>query len=221
MNNNFINAIAVGVGYAAIFVIAEVWYHYLKPEAEITRKFVHIAGGLCSLLFPLLFSSHWYVLTLAVLFFILLLSSKKLGFFPSINKIDRPSTGSLGFPAALYISFAAYSFFDKPLYFYLPVLILTICDPAACLSGKKWPMGRYRSGSGTKTLTGSMVFFLLAFIITAALLNSFYNADFIICAAYAFVFASFTTGAEALSGYGFDNLSIPLTVLVLMVAMNF
>src|SRR3546814_15775711 len=49
--------------------------------------------------------------------------------------------------------------------YYLPIMVLAISDPLAALSGKKWPWRPYRIAGATKTILGSLVFFMSAFLI--------------------------------------------------------
>lgn len=56
------NTLYLAAAFLGLFGIAEWLFVTYKPQAEYTRKFVHIGTGLLSLLFPLLLTSVWSVL---------------------------------------------------------------------------------------------------------------------------------------------------------------
>jgi dolichol kinase len=201
--------------FLSLFGIAEILYHFFKVKAELTRKLVHIGTGLLTFLFPVMLGNHWFVLILCFVFTILLIISIRVKWFPSIHAIDRDSVGSLAYPVAVYGCYLAYDYFHQNyIYFYLPILILAICDPLAALFGKRWPYGKYKIGMDNKTLMGSTAFFLSAVILTLVFfffprvekstLELIFHSIFI-----AFVAALI----EAFSKRGYDNLSIPASVL--------
>jgi len=54
----------------------ELNYRRLKVKGEITRKFAHFAATVGVVPFTYIFSSHWYVLILAIIFSIALFVTK-------------------------------------------------------------------------------------------------------------------------------------------------
>ncbi len=199
--------------FLLLFGLSEVLYHKFQWRVELTRKISHIGTGILSLLFPFFLESHWSVLLLSFSFLILLILSIKFNFLKSINKIDRTSYGSVLYPISVYTCFYTYKAFNEELiYFYLPVLILAICDPVAAFVGKRKPFGKYTRG--TKTLAGSLGFFvsatLLAIFLFKILIPELMVEQIIL---YAIGVALSATVFEALSGKGLDNLMVPAVVL--------
>ena len=220
MKHEILNAILLSFVFILLFGIAEVLYHKAKVKPEYTRKFVHITGGLITLLFPQMLTNHWYVLILSILFLGILFFSIQCGMLPSINAVNRPTKGSLLFPVAVYICYLTFERSGHDIkFFYIPILILAFSDSLAALAGKAWPIGKYHLGKNTKTLMGSSMFLLSAFIISVLLLNisetnvygqpqTLYTATLI---------ATATTGVEAVCNKGYDNITIPgITILTLM-----
>jgi phytol kinase len=222
MNQDFLNAILLGVSFLLLFGIGELMFHYFKVKVELTRKFSHAGTGLLTLLFPLLLGSHWLVLFLCSSFAVILLLSMKYGFLKSINAIDRDSVGSIAYPVSVYLCYLAFEHYQYHYYyFYMPVLILAFCDPLAALAGKKWPWGRYRVGKDYKTLLGSGAFFVSAFFLQLVVLfllgfDSLNSRVLLV----SIVVALLACLAEAFSKRGFDNLSIPLCVLLTLMLIN-
>lgn len=223
MSTDIQHTLILAAAYLVLFICAELLYHKCAVKVELTRKFVHIITGLLALLFPLLLGNHWLVLFLCASFALILVVSLKFKLLPSINAIERESVGSLAYPMAVYLCYLAYDYHQQQyIYYYLPIIILAVCDPIAALTGKKWPLGKYSVGKESKTLMGSSMFFLSALILVV---NFTYNSvgfsstrQIILSALIIGVLSSFT---EAISKKGWDNLTIPISVLAGLIMTRF
>lgn len=204
IRNTFILASA----FLVLFAVSEILYHKFNVKAELTRKFVHVVTGLLTLLFPLMLNNHWLVLLLCSSFAVILIISLRFNLLKSINAIDRESVGSIAYPVSVFVCYLAFEYrgYDYN-YYYLPVLILAICDPVAALTGKRWPLGKFRIGSGYKTIMGSSMFLLSAFILAVILEQPILVA---------IIIAISSTITEAVSARGWDNITIPLGVLIVL-----
>ncbi len=212
MNTNILNTIILGAFFLVVFGIAELLYHKANIKVELTRKFVHIGSGLIALLFPIMLGNHWCVLFLSTSFLIILALSSKYKMLQSINGISRYSVGSLAFPIAIYLCYVAFDYYESRMLFYLPILILALCDPLAALAGKRWPLGKYSNAKESKTLMGSSIFFVSAVVITLLLMYLLHdNTHHPILAALFVALAA--TCTEAVSKNGYDNINVPIIVL--------
>ena len=220
MRQDIINTIVLALSFLTLFAMAEIIYHSFKVRAELTRKLVHFGTGLLTLLFPLMLDNHWLVLFLCTSFALILVLSLKYNLLKSINAIDRKSYGSISYPLSVYLCYLAYDVYHTQfkhvgtgyIMFYLPILILAICDPIAALVGKRWQYGKYNIGSESKTIMGSSMFFISAFVLCCTLLLFMNHSG---KSPYGTILASLiiaiiTTLTEALSKKGLDNLFIPL-----------
>lgn len=210
------NFIAYMLLFLGIFFLAEFGYRSLKVKVETTRKFVHFFSGAVCLTFPL-YLDHWtWVFALCLGFIIILALSRKYALLPSINAIERKSYGSVVFPVAVMACYLFFSQSHDYLYFYIPILVLAVCDPLAALSGKRWPYGGYKVGRDSKTLVGSSVFCASCFLVLLLSL-SFLEARFSVpLPVYCLGIAIVATLAEACSSKGLDNVTIPLSILLSM-----
>lgn len=218
--------------FLGLFGTAELLYHRFRVQAEHTRKLVHVGTGLLTLLFPVLLSDQIWVFALCASFLLILLASRFWRLLPSINGVERKTYGSLLYPVIVYLVFLFFAQVSLAagqklyLYFYLPILILAIGDPVAALVGRRFPLRSFRIWGGNKSLGGSSAFLAVAFGLS--LLLMFWNAVpfsfgdlasgpggvFGICLEIAVL----ATLAEALSGNGWDNFTVPgAVVLVLFV----
>lgn len=234
-----LNTTFYALGFLVLFASAELLYHRFKVAVEITRKYVHVFTGIICLSFPFVLETHWSVLILTCSFVLILVTSLKFNLLKSINAVDRKTSGSYLFPLVIYIVFWIYSIygqnnlsgtalshekFDRfslggTIYYFLPILILSVSDPAAALFGKKWPKGKYKIFKDYKTLVGSSAFFISSFLLGLIFLlpNALnWHCGFLLSALIAFA----TTVVEAISHKGIDNLSIPVTAAVLLVLFN-
>lgn len=225
MDSQLIHCLWLGACFLLLFASGELLYHKFGVRAEYTRKLIHIGTGILTLLFPVFLRSHWYVLLLCGSFAVILLVSLKYNLLKSINAIDRKSHGSISYPIAVYSTFLFFDFFSgdaaQKAYFYIPVLTLALCDPIAALGGKRWPWKPYKVGSGTKTMTGSILFFVSATLLSIALLATLSTTSGISLVLLSMCIALVTSVTEALSRNGFDNLLIPFAAILMLVAATY
>lgn len=217
MDPQLLHCLWLGAVFLLLFSIGEVLYHKFQVRVEFTRKLVHVGTGALTLLFPIFLRSHWFVLLLCSAFAVILLLSKRFNLLQSINAIDRKSHGSISYPAAVYGTFLFYDFTSgaepQRAFFYIPVLLLAVCDPIAALFGKRWPWLPFKVGSGTKTMTGTLLFFASATVLSAVLLATLSNTSGSSLVLLALSLGAVTAVIEAVSRNGFDNLLIPAAAI--------
>lgn len=217
MNDNFMNSVYLAGAFLTLFGVSELLFHFFKWKAELTRKIVHVFTGLLSLSFPILLDNHWFVLGLCGSFLVILIASLKLDWLPSINKVDRITRGSLLYPVIVYSCFLIQDYFDSLIFYYIPILILAVCDPIAELVGKNIPRGKYKTFGHTKTLSGSFGFCLTAVLISSILLIEIESIASMNALIIGLTIGVLTSIVEGFSHKGYDNLSIPSTVVVVLI----
>ncbi|TVR72421.1 MAG: phosphatidate cytidylyltransferase [Marinilabiliales bacterium] len=220
MVNQLVLAILFLAAFILLLVFNELVYRRLGLKGEITRKFAHFTATLSTITFPYLFEDHWYVLGLAIFFFILLYASRNSSILKSIHDIKRISAGSYLLPVSIYLTFLVSCLMGDRFLFILPMLVLAVCDPAAGIMGinlehynrKIHLFGRELQ----KTWLGSLTFLVSCFIISImALYFRYMEFDLkIFWLALAIAFTG--TLAELLSWKGTDNLFIPMAVLLVL-----
>lgn len=199
--------------YLLLFAIAEVAYHYFKVNVEYTRKFVHIMTGVIALFFPIYILNPIDLIILCVSFAILLVLSIKWNLLQSVNAIKRPSRGSILYPVVVVVCYLFQYYKGSYTYYFIPILILALADPAAAWAGSKF---RYRPFSilgNSKTIGGSIGFFIVAFLIANIGLYLRDSSDFALILLCSLLIAFLTSVSEALSIRGYDNLFIPLAAI--------
>lgn len=219
-----VNVIAVAFFYLAgisiFLIINELIYRRLGVEGEFTRKFAHLAATLATLPFPYIFPSHWYVLVLALIFGAFLFvtwRSRRLG---SIHSIKRKSWGSYLLPLSIYLTFLISDLTGNKFIYILPMLILAVCDPLAAILGMniKKMNGQIKIFGKPilKTWVGSGAFFILSFVISLIALYLHLEVLDLKTFWLAMAVAIAGTLAELVSWRGADNLTVPLSVVLVL-----
>lgn len=124
-----------------LLFVNEICYREMNIKSEFSRKIAHFLSVLATIPFPYIFSSHWYVMSLAFVFFIVLFFTQRGTALGSIHHVKRKTMGSYLIPVSCYIIFLISNVSDNKLLYILPMLILAISDPLAAIVGlslEKW-----------------------------------------------------------------------------------
>jgi phytol kinase len=200
--------------FISLLVAAELWRRLGHPKPEWTRKLVHIGGGVACLFFPFLVQSPWVVLALALPLTGIFVLGGKLGFLQSLHGVGRKSRGAEYYPLSVFLTFVLTQ--GRP-WLYLPaVLVLAMADAFAALIGSRYGVVRYEVEDETKSLEGSLVFLVIAFLAIHLPVLLLTDLPRPVCVLAALLVAALVTGFEAISLQGADNLFVPLAVVVIL-----
>jgi len=221
MTNLIVLSFIYLTGISLLLAFNELNYRRLGVKGEITRKFAHFTSTLATVPFPYIFTSHWYVLVLALIFFAVLFITQNGKQLKSIHDIERKSIGSYLLPLSIYSTFLISCLLQNKFVYILPMLILGICDPMAAILGIniKNYNGRIKlfGHKFQKTWLGSGAFLVTSFLISLIALY-FHLAVFDLktfCLALLIAVTSML--GELFSWRGSDNLTIPLSVVLMLV----
>ena len=216
MTTTYINLFIVLSLFVLIFGIAEFLYKR-NLSANITRKIVHIGGGIVAALLPV-FVDLKTIVIIGCGFFLILAWSKRKNFLNSVHKINDESIGALLYAPSLTLTAIIFWPINQ-LAFQGAALVLGLSDGIAGIVGRRYGKRKY-SITGTKTIEGSTVFFLITALILSAIL--FANGGQPLLSKTIFVLGGslLLTIIEALLGKGWDNLFIPFVAgLILLFAL--
>lgn len=202
----------------ALLLVALIIIKIIEKKANINgetkRKLFHMTMGLVMLTFPYIFKSIISVGILGSIALIVLLMLKHTKLKNSLGTIlysvSRESLGEIFFVISVFTIFYL-SKGDKILYS-IPILILTFADSVAALIGKNYGKKDISEmNEDSKSLEGSFMFFMVAFMATLVPLQLFTTVGreevLIISTIIGFNIALI----EMISHTGNDNLLIPLT----------
>jgi dolichol kinase len=185
-----------------------------NPQPEHTRKLVHLGGGVACLFFPFLVRSPWVVLALALPLTLLFVAGSRFGFLKSLHGVARRSRGAEYYPLSVLLVFLMTQ--DRPWLYLAAVLVLAVGDAFAALIGSRYGVIRYEVEDEKKSLEGSLVFLVIAFLaihLPTLLLTGLPRPVSVLAA---LLVAALVTGFEAISLKGADNLFVPLAVVVIL-----
>jgi len=208
------------IGIALLLVFNELAYRRLKLKGEITRKFAHFSTALATIPFPYIFLSHWHVLVLAVIFAVVLFLTRSKKQLNSIHDIERKSMGSFLLPIAVYVVFYISFEMGNKLIYILPMIILAVCDPIAAILGMSGWKGNgnisFFRWKSRKTYFGSAAFLVTCFVISVIALY-YYRQSFDLKTFWlALLIAIVGTLSELICWRGSDNLTIPVSVAIVL-----
>ena len=183
----------------------------LRLTTEDTRKSIHLLMGLSAISFPWLFSSALPLVTLLIVVCVLLTALRKMPDCPSrrvLFGVERRSLGEIFFPVAITLLFILAG--SNRSYYVISIAVLALADSLAALVGTRIGVRKYRSLDGSKTVEGSITFFISAFICSFVVLAvtplEFHGQKMLVSIMLALV----ATTCEGMSFAGLDNLLVPL-----------
>lgn len=191
-----------------------------KISGELKRKLFHITMGLVVLIFPYIFHNRQSVVIIGVVCILIFILMKRTKLKNSIGTIlysvERESLGEIFFAISVVLIFY-WTKGDKILYS-IPILLLTFADSTAALIGKNYGKKNLAEfNEDAKSIEGSFMFFMVAFILTLVPLLLFTEVGrgetLIISAIVGFNVALI----EMISHTGNDNLLIPLTTYAFLI----
>lgn len=188
---------------------------------EVRRKLMHVGMGLTCAAFPWIFDSAWWVavacgLSLAVLLWVRRGGGAAGTLGSSLFGVTRRSLGDLCFAIVVVLLFALA---EDPVFYVVPVLVLTLGDAAAALIGIAYGRVRYTTRDGVKSWEGSVTMFTTAFAavhVPLLLGTEIGRAETLLIA---LILAVLATLLEGMAWNGLDNLTIPFGTYLMLVAL--
>jgi phytol kinase len=214
-------ALVLGTLGLALVVLRWAQARYaLTPEWA--RKGIHMTMGAVTLLLPWLFEGAAPVVVLAVIALALMAAVRRVPALRArvggvIHGVARRSYGEVYFPLAVLVLYLLAA--ETPVLYVVPLLLLTLADPAAALVGLRHGFVPYATVDGRKSREGSVAFFAVAFLcvhVPLLLFTATGRAESLLVACIVGILA---TMLEAISWRGLDNLFVPLGTYVLLVRL--
>lgn len=185
-----------------------------------TRRIVHVGVGLFVAATPFLFARPLPVYVLAVVFTGLNGAARARHWWPGIHAARPQSWGTVALPLSLVPALmATWSVSPDRLFaFQGAYLVLALADPAASWVGEGGP--EEDAASPHATVRGSLTFFGLASGLLLLILGGLTAWPMGRVVGGACVGAMVATCAEAVSRRGWDNLFVPMAVLLVLVPLH-
>ena len=195
---------------AAILIANELFWRKKDPHKEHQRKTIHILVGSFAAFFPL-YMSWKDIRLISLAFLVVVVLSKTLNIFPSIQQVERFSLGEICFALAIggltYITSSDWIYIAS-------ILQMSLADGLAAIAGVNFGKSNsYKLFGVTKSVVGSLTCFTvsLAILVATALIANVHLSI------WTLLFASLiATAVENIAVYGLDNLFLPLVVAVIL-----
>lgn len=207
-------ALLITAFFLVLLVAAETWSRLGHPKPEWTRKLVHLGGGLIGLSLPWLVESPLMVFLLTASLSTLFVLGERWHFLKSLHKVERKTRGSEYYPLAIWLVFVLAA--DRPWLYLSAVLVLAVADAFAALIGSRYGKHRYEVEDEFKSVEGSAVFFVIAFIAVCVPMLLMTNLPRGVCVLSALLVSVLVTIFEAISLRGTDNLFVPIAVVFVL-----
>ena len=195
--SNYLYSLIYSIIFLLLLLIIELISRKHNLNRELTRKTAHILSGLFGAAMGLILSSFAFI-TLTLMFLLIISLSYFYKFFSSIHDVKRKTYGEIFLPLGILITYLLAP--GSPKNFLASILILAISDPLAGLTG---------DFSKNNILYRSITFFVATITI---LLLVFQSEQIIFLIIVAFIL----TFIENISSYGTDNITIPITSILLL-----
>lgn len=218
---NFLGII-VSYLYIALVIIGAKAFE--KKGKEISRKFIHIMLGNWWIIAMYFFSNVWYAIFVPTTFVIINYLSYKNDLIKIMERDEQDGMGTVYYAIALLIlSIVSFGIFKNPLLGLAPTFVMAYGDGLAAVIGKNIKSKKYKISSTKKSIAGSITMFVITTLIIGGYLAFVHTGVFWNTAHWPTiaVLMGFTiTSLEAISGKGWDNITVPLTTLALLILIG-
>ena len=209
-------------GFALLFLASEILRVRGGFAPESTRKLVHVLSGVSILALPYLPISKLTFVVLGISFTVGLFATHQFGLLPSIHAVPRKSVGAIVFPLAMVFLLLLPE--PRGVVFTLSVLLLAIPDAVSGIIGVRYGKRLYYIADYRRSAEGSIAFFATALPLSWGLLYLQGGYSLMTALYGALILAVVITVIEAISVWGWDNLTIPVVgagILTVMQMQNF
>lgn len=198
--------------FVLLVAVEALWIKKLL-HVETARKIIHILSGVFIAFWP--FWMSWgAIILISFLFLLVILLSQAFKIFNSIHGVTRLTRGELLYPVGIGLcAFIA----PSPAFFMIAILNLALADGLAAVAGHRFGLfNGYKILGHKKSVIGTMTFFIVSaiiFTLGAKILSGGQPGHIL---ALAIWFPLVLTGIENISWYGTDNITVPISVIILL-----
>jgi phytol kinase len=202
-----------------MLLVLRLYRRWVGADGEWIRKLAHIGTGLLSIVLPWIFSGTLPIFLICAASIALLLAMRYVPLMKRqlagvLHDVSRQSWGELYFPLSVAL-LAQVAHGDKLLYA-VPLIVLTLADAVAALTGAEYGKHGYAATGATKSIEGSIAFFCAAFFSVNVALVVFTEVGRIETLLISLDIALIVMLLEAIAWRGLDNIFIPLGVFILL-----
>lgn len=215
------NWIGILISYIYIALIIIVSKVFEKRGKEASRKFIHIMLGNWWFIAMFFFTNVWFAIFGPATFVIINYLSYKKNIIKVMERDEQDGLGTVYYAVTLLIlAIVSFGIFKNPILGLVPNLIMAYGDGLAALIGKSAKSKRYKLGDSKKSFAGSLTMFIISTLLIGGYLMYANQGIFWQSAHWPLVtimMAFCITAIEAISSKGTDNITVPLSTLLLLI----
>jgi len=217
--HDFVALLIVLACALAMLIFLRLYRKWMGADGEWMRKLAHIGTGILSISLPWIFTSRAPVFILCGASIALLLAIRYLAPIRKrmsgvLDDVARESWGEVYFPVSVALLYQLAH--GGKLVYAVPLVVLTLADTVAALTGAEYGKHGYTATGVTKSMEGSIAFFCAAFFSVNVALVVFSDAGRIETLLISLDIALVVMLLEAIAWRGLDNIFIPLGVFILL-----
>ena len=194
---------------------------FKKKGKEASRKFIHIMLGNWWFIAMYFFTNVWFAIFVPATFVIINYLSYKKNIIKIMERDEQDGLGTVYYAVTLLVlAIVSFGIFKNPLLGLVPTLIMAYGDGFAAIIGKSAKSKRYKLGDSKKSFAGSLTMFIISAILIGAYLFITHIDVFWTTTHWPLIsimMATVITLIEAVSSKGTDNITVPLTMLILLI----
>ena len=213
------NLLGIIVSYVYIFTAILSAKLFEKHGKEASRKFIHIMVGNWWIIAMLFFDNVVYASFVPATFVIINYVSYKKNIISLMERENnkKEGLGTVYYAISLLIfSIITFGIIDKPEMGLVPILVMAYADGLAAVLGQKIKSKPIKIGQTTKSVAGSITMFIVTFIITSSFLRYTGTPMWPLLA---IIMSAFATIIELISIKGLDNITVPVIMYIMLMAM--
>ncbi len=213
----------IGLIVSIIYIVGIIFSAKIfeKKDSEISRKYIHIMLGNWWLIAMIFFNNVWVASILPALFVIINYLSYKNNLIESMERKEQDGFGTVYYAVSLLIMvIVSFGIFKNPILGLIPTFVMAIGDGFAAIIGSKVKSKKYKLSDTKKSFAGSLTMFCITFFIIVTYIFFMHRDVFFLNTHWILVsilMAFGITSVEAVSGKGTDNITVPLSTMLLLI----
>lgn len=214
------NWLGLIVSFAYIGLVIVSAKIFEKWGKELSRKYIHIMLGNWWIIAMLFFNNVWFAIIGPSVFVVVNYISYKKDLIKVMERDTQDGFGTVYYALSLLIlSIVSFGILKNPSIGLVPTLVMAYGDGLAAIIGKKTKSKKYKLSDTKKSFAGSLTMFIISLILIGGYLVFTYNDIFWASTHWPLItimMAFCVTAIEAVSGKGIDNISVPISTLLLL-----
>ena len=214
------NWLGILISYVYIALVIFGAKLFEKKGKEASRKFIHIMLGNWWIIAMIFFNNVWFASFVPATFVIINYLSYKKDIIKVMEIDEQDGLGTVYYAISLLIlAIMSFGIYKNPVLGLIPTFVMAYGDGLAAIIGKKLKSQRYKLGDTKKSFAGSLTMFLISLILIGGYLW-FANTEIFWTSTHwpliSIMMAFCITAIEAISGKGMDNITVPISTLLLL-----